>query len=124
MLNKDILGMICSGLCVMHCLAIPILFALGITGISIGFLQDEWTHWLFVIPIIILLATSLPSGFSVHADRKPIILGITGLVLLLSGLTIFEAYEKWLIVAASVLIITAHYSNRKLMNIENKLRRV
>ena len=103
-----------------HCLAIPIFLALGITGLSLAFFEQEWVHWLLIVPIVLLLLTSLPSGFSRHLNKIPLVLGMTGGVLILFSLVAPEAYEKWVVVIASSLIIAAHFYNWKLLSAYRK----
>ena len=115
MLNKDVFGIICSGLCLIHCLATPALLALGVTGLGLSYLEQEWIHWVFFTPMVLLLLISLPSGFEKHLNKLPLILGLSGGALLLFSLTVLEVYTEWFIVVASVLIMAGHFFNRKFL---------
>ena len=59
---KDIVAAALSGLCVLHCLATPILLAVGSSGLLLGIFSSEWFHYLMLFPIGVLLAWSLPGG--------------------------------------------------------------
>ncbi|WP_395375720.1 MerC domain-containing protein [Marinicella sp. W31] len=118
MLNKDTAGIICSGLCLIHCLSMPVLMTLGASGLSLSFLEKEWIHWAFLVPILLLISLSLPQGFNVHLNKVPLTLALSGCLILIAGLTVITSYGEWFIVMASMLIILAHYYNRKLLGLK------
>lgn len=114
LVNKDHAGILLSSLCLIHCLAGPIIIALGLTSVSMSFLSNEKFHLALVLPIVLVAAWSLPRGFKLHQTYFPIVVALIGIVFLISGL-IFEEMESVLTVTASLLLIFAHFSNQKLL---------
>lgn len=114
-LNKDYMGALASFLCLMHCLAGPVLLTLGVSVVGSSIIENERIHLLLVIPIVLIAAWSLPASFKKHRQPIPVMIALTGIGLLLMGLMI-EAYELPLTVAASMLLMSAHLYNRKLLS--------
>ena len=112
---KDVWGVICSGLCIVHCLFIPVLLVFGITSASVALFESEWVHLILAVPMIVLAVWSIFQGWRAHQKSKPVILAASGLVFLLGSLTAAEHYEVYLAVAAGLLLIFAHLFNLKLM---------
>lgn len=112
---KDIIAAALSGLCVLHCLATPVLLALGSSGLLLGALSSEWFHYLMLLPISALLAWSLPGGWCVHKRKAPFALGLAGFLVLIAALFAPHEAETALSVAGGLLLISAHLYNRKLV---------
>ena len=109
----DWTGVFFSGLCVIHCIATPLLLA----GATL-WLASEWVHVSFLvvlIPIVIMASRrSCPS----QTKRRVMVLFYAGLFFL--GAAIFlgesmgEASEIGLSILGSILLITGHLKNRQL----------
>lgn len=112
---KDLIAAMLSGLCVVHCLALPVLLAVGSSGLLLGLFSSEWFHYLMLLPISSLLVWSLPGGWCVHRSKTPFILGLTGFLLLVLSLFAGHDAELPLSVAGGLLLATAHLRNRKLL---------
>jgi hypothetical protein len=112
---KDLIAATLSGLCVMHCLATPVLLALGSSGLLLGMLSSEWFHYLMLLPISVLLAWSLPGGWCVHQRKAPFALGLAGFLVLIASLFAPHEAEIALSVSGGLLLISAHLYNRKLV---------
>lgn len=112
---KDLLGAICSSMCIVHCLLTPILLLFGISGAGIAFIESEWVHLVLAIPMVALAFWSMLLGWRAHRQSKPILFAGSGLILLFSSLTIGEQYEAYLAVTAGLLLISAHLFNLKLI---------
>lgn len=112
---KDNLAVACSGLCLLHCLLLPILLAMGVTGALTSMMASELFHILILVPVVGLALFSLPRSYFQHDSSLPMIyagLGITGLI---SSLMVSEAYELWLTIPSALLVIWAHMWNRWLL---------
>lgn len=109
---KDSLGMVCSGLCLGHCVLTPVLLMLGGLGFF-SLLASEWVHWLLLIPIVLLAGLSLPQGYRRHRQRWPLGLGASGLLLLLLALVADHKWEPVLSVGGGLLLISGHWGNRQ-----------
>ncbi|GLS26812.1 MerC domain-containing protein [Marinibactrum halimedae] len=108
---KDHVASLCSGLCLLHCLLAPFVIALGGLGIISSILSSEWVHILLVIPVVILVLLSIPSGYLQHRHYLPGLLAISGLLSVFGGLW-FEEQEVIFTAAGSLLLIAGHQSNR------------
>jgi hypothetical protein len=112
---KDLIAAALSGLCVVHCLATPVLLALGSSGLLLGALSSEWFHYLMLLPISVLLAWSLPGGWCVHKRKAPFVLGLAGFLVLTAALFAPHDAGTALSVSGGLLLISAHLYNRKLV---------
>lgn len=112
---KDVFAATLSGLCVVHCLATPVLLALGSSGLLLGIFSSEWFHYLMLLPISVLLAWSLPGGWCVHKRKAPFALGLAGFLVLTAALFAPHDAETALSVSGGLLLISAHLYNRKLV---------
>lgn len=113
---KDLSGVFCSAACLMHCLMLPALAAIGISGAIIPFLSDESVHLMILIPVLVLAILSFPSGFRHHRQVLPGTAAASGVVLLISAQISHGASEIWLTSAGALILIAAHLYNRSLLN--------
>lgn len=102
-----------SGLCVVHCLAIPITVLL-LPAVS-GPLEQEQTltHWLLLAVALPVSLVALGSGYRHHGGIGTLLLGIVGLILLTLGVShwLGERWEVPLTVAGGLALILAHLRN-------------
>lgn len=113
---KDALGAACSGLCVIHCLGLPILAATGTSFIGLAALSSESTHlWLSAAMVTIAL-WAFPSGWRIHKHLLPGLLALAGSVLMAAALTVPEAMEAYWAIASGMTFIAGHLFNRHLLN--------
>ncbi|MBV2129173.1 MerC domain-containing protein [Arsukibacterium indicum] len=112
---KDLIAAMLSGLCVVHCLAVPVLLAVGSSGLLLGVFSSEWFHYLMLLPISGLLVWSLPGGWCVHRNKTPFVLGLSGFLLLIVSIFAGHDAELPLSVAGGLLLISGHLYNRKLL---------
>lgn len=98
-----------SGLCLAHCLALPILASL--LPIAGAWAEAAWVHWLFVVAAApVSLGTFLLPG-----KRAPLLicLAALGLALLVSGAAGFPSheFELPLSVSGDLALAAAHFQN-------------
>jgi len=106
----DGLAMSLSGLCLVHCLALPVLaLSLPILGI---FAEAEWVHWLLVglaapVSMLALLGASARRSWGLVATA------LIGLCLLLAGAAGWpdHDWETALTVAGGLVLASAHWAN-------------
>lgn len=105
-----------SGLCLLHCLLMPVIIA-----VLPFFAQFSERHLhaeiLIVVMPISLIALSI--GFRRHADKHILGWGIAGLVLLIVGATLAHnlygvVADRLFTVTGSVILALAHYRNSRL----------
>lgn len=111
---KDNLAVICSGACLLHCIATTFVLGLATAGVIGQLLASEWVHILLLLPVIVLAVLSLPSAFKLHQCRLPMILGGMGITLLIIALLGPHATETIMTVVGAVILITSHLLNRHL----------
>lgn len=103
----DFVAISLSGLCMAHCLALPLAAALlPITGV---WAEAEWVHWAFALtaaPISLWTLTRRPRV-------APLMLAVAGLCLLFSGAAGFpsHALETPITVTGSLFLVAAHVAN-------------
>ena len=113
-LSGDLAGIVCSALCLTHCLLLPVLIGAGITSLSL--LADESVHLMLLAPVVIFAALSFPAAYRQHGALQPGLLAITGLFSLGAALIFHGPLEAILTATGAVLLIAAHYWNRQLLN--------
>ncbi|MEN2746536.1 MerC domain-containing protein [Sphingomonas sp. T9W2] len=102
-----------SLLCLIHCIGLPILFALLPALASIGLPSSEWLHLLLLLTAIPVSALALVGGWRAHGRVVPMLLGALGLSGLAAGLA-FDSVpgaETALTVAGSLALAMAHLGN-------------
>lgn len=108
MKNKDAWGVVCSGLCLLHCLAVPLLIAGGSLGVLGILLANEWVHQLMLLPVVLFSVLSFPSAYKKHRHHMPGLLAITGLSGLIFAVTYGHDFETVLTVIAVSILMFAH----------------
>lgn len=105
----DRLAIVASFVCLAHCLALPLILAALPALAALLRFGDDAHVWLvaFAIPVSL---TTLGTGLVRKRSVLPLLLGTTGLSLMLSGLLVPEA-ETPLTVAGSTLVVLAHLLN-------------
>ena len=117
-MNSDNLAVGLSTACVIHCFFAPSLIVLSYSFLSLS-VDSELIHYLillFALPISIL---ALGLGYKNHKETSYFIIGITGLMILLSAVlfsdTLFgEAGERALTLIGSMIVAYAHYKNHSI----------
>lgn len=117
----DALAMVFSGLCLLHCLALPVLVAALPLAASSLFADERFHQWLLLgaVPTSVV---ALGWGWRRHRDAPVAWLGIAGLVFM-----VFAAFgiefgwidahgERGLTIVGAVLLAIAHLRNFRLRN--------
>ena len=113
-----------SGLCLVHCLMLP--FAIAI----LPFLADIDEGHLHVQMLFVVLPVSgiaLWLGYRRHGDRRIIIAGVAGLMLLVIGGTVAHNLygliaDRSLTIMGSLVLAITHYRNCRLSRSCTRLR--
>jgi len=114
LLDKIAVGL--SGLCLLHCLALPFVIAFVP---FLGQLEDDHLHTellLFVIPVSVI---ALTVGYRRHGQINVLFWGAAGLAILTIGaLVVHDLYgliaDRVMTVAGSVILAFTHYRNFRL----------
>ena len=105
-----------SGLCLVHCLALPIIIA-GLPFLST--FSDGHLHAQMLVVVLPLSIFALAIGYRRHHDKRVIAAGIGGMLLLTIGGTIAHyqygiVADRSLTVIGALTLATAHYYNSAL----------
>jgi hypothetical protein len=105
-----------SGLCLLHCLLLPVIITLLP---FLGQFSDRHLHAEILIIVLPVSLIALTIGFRRHADKRVVGLGIAGLLLLLVGATLAHSLygvvaDRMLTITGSVILALAHYRNSRL----------
>jgi hypothetical protein len=109
----DRFGMFASGLCLVHCLAMPLLL---IPLFGLGHQGDAFHRAMVAIVTLPVLLALIP-GYLAHRHWRVLALGGLGLSSFVAGVLVFgplygESVELVLAVAGGLLLFGAHYRNR------------
>ena len=109
--NIDFAGICASILCLLHCLAIPVLVILGRDSV-LWFSEIWWIESLIIFSALIIGLVAFWGGYTVHKQHIIPVLFVAGFLLLITG----EAVgHQWLGIVLSVVgaivIAYAHYQN-------------
>ena len=99
-----------SGLCLLHCLALPI--AASLLPVLGPWTHAEWVHLLFVgLAAPVAAWALLRPAHGAQAPVPMVLAGIAGVLLLLAGAFAPESLETPITVAGSVTLAAAHVWN-------------
>lgn len=112
----DKIGLGLSGLCLVHCLLLPIAVS-SLPWLGIVF-EDEWVHLVIAAIAIPVAFIAFIPGFLKHHLKSVLFLGLMGVVLLMLGSighdTVGEDNAHWLTICGGVALVSAHIANFKL----------
>lgn len=112
-----------SGLCLLHCLALPLVL------LVLPFLNEipvEHLHAQMLFVVIPVSVVAFVSGFRRHGNRYVIVSGALGLVVLVIGGTFAHSYygllaDRALTIAGAAILGVTHYHNSRLSRHRAKL---
>jgi hypothetical protein len=111
--------------CLMHCLMLPLLFAALPVLSSLLPIPEAFHLWMVAVAVP-LSSFALMTGQVQHGARLPLIIGLSGLVLLAAGAILFGNMqaETPVTVAGSAALAWAHVANWRLRHARgrNKLQ--
>ena len=94
----DRLGMWLSGLCLIHCILLPILFVLipilGLESFNLTEVSERYIHSIFFVFIILIGIFSFYPAYKIHNKKKPFLLFLLGCSFLISTIIFHEYLEK------------------------------
>ncbi len=113
--HADFAGATASGLCLVHCLLMPVVISLFPSAIP--YLPgDAWVHRALATAIVLLGAIAFIPGYRIHRHKPLLALIAIGIVLILTvawtGQAISRATELALSISGSLMLVTAHLLNR------------
>lgn len=111
----DSLAIALSGLCLVHCLALPVLIAL-FPLLSVNLVDHESFHQIILVAVVPTTAIALVSGIMRHHRMLVAVLGIIGVAALTFAAFVLHAVhahgmETWVTVTGGLLLASAHVLN-------------
>ena len=104
----DILGMVASALCIIHCLALPIILVAGIQ------FAEELFETIIIAFAMVFGVVAAVSSYKKHKKPFPGLTILLGLYVILIGHTeLFHHNETLFSVAGGALLLIGHYLNLK-----------
>lgn len=102
-----------SGLCLLHCLAVPLAFLLTPTFSAWLDATETQTHWALFGLAVPLSTIALYRGYQRQPNLLTVALGLVGLSLMLLGVThlLGDNLEITLTTAGVILVMVAHLRN-------------
>lgn len=106
----DRLGVLISGLCMVHCVAG--LFLIGVLGLGGGVLLNPAIHRFGLVAAFFVGMFTIGAGALRHGHRLPLALGTTGLALMAAAIVSDHGTgEALLTICGVVLVASAHIVN-------------
>lgn len=104
-----------SGLCLLHCLAIPFALLLGPVLSQWLVSSETQTHWLLLALALPISMIALWRGYLRHHDMLTVMLGMVGLLLMFIGVAhlLGETWEITLTVIGVTALLVAHLRNMR-----------
>ena len=121
----DFAGIFVSGICILHCLAIPLILLL-MPALSESLIpQEDITHVVFLGFILGIAGISFVSGYRVHGQWRPVAWMAVGVILILIATFVAHDYighysEPILAILGSLALIRAHYLNHHCKKCEHE----
>jgi hypothetical protein len=108
----DRYGMLLSLLCLVHCLALPAVFAL-LPAAAAVLPPNFWVHLVLFGLALPISGMALVIGYRRHGRTAPLVIGGLGLTLIFSGLLVGSISEEIAVtVVGGLLVVCAHFINR------------
>ena len=113
-IGLDNIGMTASTLCAIHCAIVPLVFT-SLPLIGLGFLANAWVEWGMIILALFIGISSIGlSYFRAHHRLLPLILLVSGFIIIIAGHTLISAWFEAIVVPLGGLTIAAaHFINYK-----------
>jgi hypothetical protein len=111
----DRLGFALSGLCLIHCLLLPIIIAI-LPVMSSIIPEHEVVHFVMIAMAIPISGTAIFKGYLHHRVAAIPLIGAAGLLFLLIGALLGGAFDVPVTVTGSLLLATAHLRNWRHMH--------
>ena len=115
-LNLDLVGFWASFLCAIHCIAVPVLLALGsLSGAS--WLHNPILEWSLILFSLFIASWSLfRSYFRAHHRPRPLQLAFVGFLFIIIGRLLDGNPEHYATAIAGFCIAAAHLINWRLLS--------
>ena len=112
-LSLDRLGMCACFICMVHCLAVPLLLIIGLES-ALAWVEQEWIEHTLLFSSLVIGLMAFWGGFRKHKQHYIPILFVAGFLLLLNGEGVVNTTLGIILsVSGASLIAYAHIQNLK-----------
>lgn len=113
----DTAGMTASTICLIHCLAMPVVIAL-IPAFAAELFESEWFHITLAFAVFIFCLAAFVPGYHRHHDKRLIWIGAAGVSLVFFATFVArfwsETAEIAIVTVGNLVLVAGHLLNRKL----------
>lgn len=107
----DKIGICTSVLCIVHCLAVPVLLVFGFDS-ALRFIEEEWIEWVIMGAALCIGLSSFITGYKEHKQHFILFLFLAGFFLIVVGDSVHHAWTSAAIsVAGASIVVYAHFQN-------------
>jgi hypothetical protein len=108
----DRLGMVVSSLCLIHCLALPLIIAV-LPALAGTLPSDAMVHSTLILIALPVTGYALLRGYRTHRRARPLLIGAAGMLLVAAALFVgpFLYAEQALTILGGLLVTGAHLIN-------------
>lgn len=109
--TTDFIGQALSVLCVIHCVATPVVLAVAPAAMGVF----GHAHPVLLVLVLVTAAMAFIPGYRHHRQAAPLFVGLGGVTLLTLGTVVFQSsllLDTAFSVAGAGLMLTAHWKNR------------
>jgi len=114
--SLDFLGVGLSGLCLAHCLLLPLLPIMAVAQ-NLWFWHNENLHLGLLVLILPTAVLALGMGYVKHRKRSVLVFGAAGVLLLVAGWASEHIFgtilEKAATICGGILLTVAHWINQR-----------
>ncbi|MBP7273632.1 MAG: MerC domain-containing protein [Saprospiraceae bacterium] len=108
--NLDIAGAFASGLCALHCSALPLIISLTSVS-SLSFLQTELFEWLFIVTAVLIAVPAFLNGYKLHRNVWILSAAFFSFFVILSSHSLPEQWHHWANAAGGCMLVFTHLMN-------------
>ena len=112
--RSDAAAIFVSGLCLLHCLVLPVIFVILPAGAVWVALPEQFHLWMLGIVMPVSLV-AMYVGRQRHRSWRPSLIAAPALLALTVGAVLFHglSVEIWFTVASAIALSGAHFLNRR-----------
>ncbi len=113
--GADGAGIAASTVCLVHCLASPLLLVVG-SALPFGGISDHMVHFVLLALVVPISGYALVTGHQHHGSWRALALGAVGVLgLAIAAIFLHDAVghevERWVTVASSAVLASGHWVN-------------
>lgn len=113
--NIDIAGFFTSGICALHCMALPILISFGLFEGLMADVAHNMIEWIVYAVALIFASTAVFSGWRQHSSILPFLFFLSGFLIISSGLILHTGSGHVIMAGGGVCIAIGHFMNFRLL---------